>query len=104
MHNLKEKSYIAVQGVQILYIYHGYQHNGYNKTIVFFIVIFIFNEDKSVQSIIDFFVFSGKYQIIVHFTSNDLALLSSLEGNSSLSVSASLLYRFPMFFFQFGKQ
>ena len=61
--------------------------------------------DKSVQSIIDFLVFSGKYQIIVHFYIKiRLKLYRHHWKATPLYQSAPLLYRFPSRSFQFGEQ
>lgn len=48
--------------------------------------------DKSVQSIIDFLVFSGKYQIIVHFYIKIRLSFTVIIGRQLLFISQRLYY------------
>ena len=61
--------------------------------------------DKSVQSIIDFLVFSGKYQIIVHFYIKIRLSFTVIIGRQLLFISQRLYYiDFLHVLFQFGEQ
>ena len=51
--------------------------------------------DKSVQSIIDFLVFSGKYQIIVHFYIKIRLSFTVIIGRQLLFISQRLYYIAP---------